>query len=152
MHFRAYQTGDLDALYALDIVCFAETFRFSRRLLKMLAEAGDARTIVAEEDGAIAGFVIVQMERWDTERVAYIMTLDVAPDHRRRGLASQLMQRAEEAAREAGVDSLALHVWVENEGALRFYERMGYMRAGRVARFYNDAGDAWIYRKPLLRS
>lgn len=149
MYVRAYQPEDLDALCALDEVCFAEPFRFSRRLMKHIVEARYARTLVAEESGALAGFVIVHAEHWDEELVAYIMTLDVSPEHRRHGLAAELMQRAEDASREVSADALALHVWAENAGAVRFYERIGYQRAGIVEGFYGEAGDAWLYRKPL---
>lgn len=149
MYVRPFQSADLDALHALDVLCFAEPFRFSRRVMEHLVETPYARTIVAEDEGQIAGFVIVHMEHWAHELIAYIMTLDVAPQQRRHGLATEMMQRADDIAREANVDALALHVWVENEGAIRFYERIGYQRAGRVEHFYTGSRDAWLYRKPL---
>ena len=149
VYFRSYQPGDLDALYALDTICFTEPFRFSRRLMAQLVDAPYAHTIVADEESVVAGFVIVHMEHWERELIAYIMTLDVTPEQRRHGLATELMQRAEEAAREVHADALALHVWVENEGAVRFYEGAGYQRVELVERFYNEAGNAWLYRKPL---
>lgn len=148
MEFRGYRPEDLDALYALDVACFAAAFRFSRALMKRFAEAKKARVVIAEENG-LAGFNIIHVERWGGEKVGYVMTLDVAPAWRRQGLAAELMQRGETLAVASGCESMALHVAVENEAAIRFYERVGYERLGRDIGFYGDAGDAWVYRKVI---
>jgi ribosomal protein S18 acetylase RimI-like enzyme len=44
---------------------------------------------------------------------------------------------------------MALHVSVENEGAMRFYEGMGYVRVGRVKGFYGRGMDGWAYGRGL---
>jgi ribosomal protein S18 acetylase RimI-like enzyme len=40
-------------------------------------------------------------------------------------------------------------VSVENEGAVRFYEGMGYERVGVAKGFYRRGRDAWVYRRGL---
>ena len=77
------------------------------------------------------------------------MTLDVAPEYRRHGLARQMMQRIEHQAAEAGCEGLALHVSVDNEGAIAFYEREGYERSHMVKSFYGLGRHAYVYRKAL---
>ena len=45
---------------------------------------------------------------------------------------------------------MELHVFTENEAAIRFYERTGYERIARRRRFYGAEGlDAFEYRKEL---
>jgi ribosomal protein S18 acetylase RimI-like enzyme len=73
----------------------------------------------------------------------------VAPGHRRKGLAGELMQRAEEQAREAGCAAVVLHVFTGNATAIRFYERRGYLFSQLVAGFYGSGTDALVYRKQL---
>jgi len=144
--FRGYEQGDLEAMFRLDELCFEEPFRFSRLAMRRFAEAKRARVVLAEVARELAGFCIVHVERGG---VGYVVTLDVAPAWRRRGLAGMLMERGEVAARAAGCEVMALHVFSGNEDAVRFYERTGYELVGRDVGFYGDGLDAMVYRKGL---
>jgi ribosomal-protein-alanine N-acetyltransferase len=148
MQFRGYRPDDFEAMFRLDEDCFAPEFRFSRAMMQRFAEAKKARVVIAEENG-LAGFCIVHVERVEGGRVGYLVTLDVAASWRRKGLAAELMRRVEAEERAAGCGAMALHVFTGNDGAIRFYERVGYVRWGKAIGFYGDAGDAWIYRKVL---
>ncbi|HXS12316.1 MAG TPA: N-acetyltransferase [Acidobacteriaceae bacterium] len=150
MRLREYSDSDLGIIFALDEVCFAPPFRFSARAMRQFAEARNALTVVAETDaGDVAGFCIAHVERARKGLNAYVVTLDVAPQHRRHGLARQMMQRIEQQAAEAGCDAIALHVSVENEGAIAFYESEGYERTHMVKSFYGLGRHAYVYRKAL---
>jgi ribosomal-protein-alanine N-acetyltransferase len=150
MTLRDYRPSDLDALVALDDLCFEPPFRFSRSAMRRFAAAKDARVTLAETaEGSLAGFCILHIERLSPHPVGYIVTLDVAPGHRRKGLAGELMQRAEEQAREAGCAAVVLHVFTGNATAIRFYERRGYLFSQLVAGFYGSGTDALVYRKQL---
>jgi ribosomal protein S18 acetylase RimI-like enzyme len=136
---RGYRAGDAAAMFRLDEVCFDERFRFSVRAMRRFAEARNALVWVAEEDGELAGFAIAHVKAgW-----AYLVTLDVAPAWRRRGVAGELVERVEHAA---GVEVVWLHVLVENEAAIRFYEGRGYERVGVAEGFYGSGLDGWVYR------
>jgi ribosomal-protein-alanine N-acetyltransferase len=148
---RDYRASDLEAIFRLDEACFDEEFRFDRESMREFAEKRNAVVHVAEKVcGEIVGFVIVHVERIAAEWRAYVVTLDVAPEHRQKGLARRLMREAEACAVAAGVQWIQLHVFIQNEGAIRFYERLGYERI-RVSRgYYGAAGlDAIVYGKNL---
>ena len=49
--------------------------------------------LVAETDGKIVGFVVIDRDR---EGQGHVITIDVLPEARRSGLGSQLMTAAEE--------------------------------------------------------
>jgi [ribosomal protein S18]-alanine N-acetyltransferase len=144
----------------LDAVCFREAFRFDRRSMRRFAEARGALVVVAEDtlvpddtgkDRTIAGFVIVQLEGATDQRYGYVVTLDVAPELRGMGLGGQLLTRAEQQVRAAGVRRMGLHVAVDNDAAIRFYERLGYACVGVAKRFYREAElDGLIYIKELV--
>ena len=142
---RDYLPGDADAMYELDLVCFEPPFRFSRRAMRRFAEAPGATTLLAEADGKLAGFCIVQLEGG----TGYVVTLDVAPQFRRRGLAQRLMAEMEVRTRAAGAAGMALHVFHGNVAAIQFYENIGYNRAGIAEGFYGRGMDALLYRKRL---
>jgi ribosomal-protein-alanine N-acetyltransferase len=147
--YRSYRSGDTDAMYALDVVCFERPFRFSRRSMRGFAEDSSARVVVAEENEALVGFVIVQIEPAERGLSGYIVTLDVDPNHRRRGVAGSLMCEIEAQVTAEGCASLMLHVFVDNAGAVRFYTGQGFLRLGRVKAFYGSGRDAWLYQKDL---
>jgi len=150
MQLREYTENDLEAIFALDEVCFEPPFRFSARAMKQFAEARNALTVIAEsETGEIAGFCIAHVERGGKGLRAYVVTLDVAPHYRRHGLARQMLERIEQQAADAGCDSMELHVSVHNEGAIAFYERDDYERSHIVRGFYGLGRHAYVYQKAL---
>ena len=147
---RSYRPGDWQAMYALDLICFAPVFQFSRGAMRGFAEAPGAVTVLAEAEnhgaqGELAGFCITQLD----ERTGYVVTLDVAPAWRRRGLAQRLMAEVESKLHSAGAEKMELHVFTGNEGAIRFYESIGYTQAGTANDFYAQSLHALLYRKTL---
>jgi ribosomal protein S18 acetylase RimI-like enzyme len=60
------------------------------------------------------------------DRHAHIFLLYVNPEHRRRGIGSALMHRAETWARNRGDGQIGLQVFQSNHPALRLYEKLGY--------------------------
>lgn len=148
---REYLRGDLDRIVRLDERCFDEEFRFDRRSMKAYAEARNAISLIAERAGEIVGFVIVHIDRVAAGWRGYVVTLDVTTEYRRRGLAGRMMEAAEMLVETAGALRMELHVFTENEKAIRFYERIGYQRVATVPRFYGAEGlDAFEYRKELV--
>ncbi len=147
---RSYRLGDWQAMYALDLLCFEPVFRFSRGAMRGFAEAPGAVTVLAKADGSgaqgeLAGFCIAQLK----DRTGYIVTLDVAPAWRRRGLARQLMAEVESRLHSAGAVQMNLHVFTGNAEAIRFYESIGYVHVGMAENFYAPGLHALLYRKQL---
>jgi [ribosomal protein S18]-alanine N-acetyltransferase len=151
---REYRSGDLERMVRLDEVCFSDAFQFDRRTMRQFAEARGAIVVIAEDAlvsaGLMAGFIIVHLEGSARERYGYIVSIDVVPELRRAGLGGVLLGEAERQVRAAGVRRVGLHVAVDNAGAIRFYEGLGYARVGVAKGFYPEAGlDALIYLKEL---
>jgi len=142
---REYRRGDWRAMHALDLVCFEPVFQFSRGAMHRFAEAAGAIVVLAEAGGELVGFCVVNME----EQTGYVVTLDVAPAWRRRGLARQMMEAVEAKVRTAGGVGMALHVSTANAAAMQFYESIGYGRVGMAEGFYGRGLDALVYRKRL---
>jgi ribosomal-protein-alanine N-acetyltransferase len=145
---RRYLPADLDALYAMDVACFEAPFRFSRSMMRRFAEAAKARVVVAAAGPKIVGFCIVHVEREESGRVGYVVTLDVEEDYRRTGIAAMLMEEAERQCAASGCAAMVLHVFVGNAAALRFYERCGYERTSAEPGFYGVglAAEVWLKR------
>ncbi|HZW44319.1 MAG TPA: GNAT family N-acetyltransferase, partial [Dermatophilaceae bacterium] len=94
--------------------------------------AGAARTVMTsspdqlfaslERDGAVIGVARVAFTRaW-----AGVFVVHVAPEHRRTGVALQLMGALADAARARGIPSMYLQVTRANSPARSLYERLGF--------------------------
>ena len=149
IRLRPYRTNDLDAMHALDVVCFEKPFRFTHRAMRRFAEAPQARVVIADDEGTLVGFVILHIEDAAGERVGYIVTLDVSPTYRRRGIAGRLMREVERRTSGEGCATLLLHVFTGNQPAIRFYAANGFVSSNREIDFYGPAKDAWTFYKPL---
>jgi len=82
--------------------------------------------------GLVADAIVASvMAGYDGHR-GWVYYLAVAPEHRRRGYARALMERAEALLLEASCPKVNLQVRGDNEEALGFYERLGYATEERV--------------------
>lgn len=129
---------------------------YRRRVKARLGTAIDdgATVLVAlpPEQPADAGTVVVVATCDCVERDALpaqdlpsrlmVRNLMVIEEHRRRGVARQLMGEACELARSRGFTAIALEVCADNRRALRLYDSMGFRSA--------EGGEAW--REPASTS
>jgi predicted GNAT family acetyltransferase len=90
---------------------------------------GHQTYLVAWEDGAPVGHAHVA---WSGGKlgVPEIQDVFVVPEHRRRGIATELAAAAERMAAARGHERISLGHSVANEDARRLYERVGYRDAG----------------------
>ena len=149
MDYRLYREDDFTELYKIELVCFAPPFRFSRNIMRQLIRDPASATWIAEEQEQMAGFAIIFWAQPPEQPLAYIQTLEVAPSHRKRGIAGQLLRRLEESARIAGAHVIWLHVAETNTPAIRLYEAHGYRQQGREEDYYANGIAALLYAKPI---
>ena len=149
MQYRPYHPADFEQLYAIEEACFDTVLRFDRRYMRQLTERDSSVTWTAEENGRLAGFVIVEWTRMLRGVVAYIQTIEVDPAFRRRGIARELLRLAEESAYQARATYIWLHVDENNAAAIALYLSCGYERHGRHPGYYENGHSAEIYAKPL---
>jgi len=102
-----------------------------RHMLERI-ESCDGRTIVADVDGEMAGFVTVLTrvisDEPDDGQLGYglISDLVVRDAHRGKGIGRQLMDRAEAHARANGVEWLRIGVLAGNRTAEALYASLGF--------------------------
>ncbi len=149
MLYRLYKPEDFDALYALEELCFEPPSRFGRRYMRLLVSRANATAWIAEEDGRLWGFAIVECAEERRGVTAYIQTIEVAPEARGCGVGGALLGRIEGSARAAAAGLIWLHVEAANTGAIRLYEARGYACDGRQENYYPHGRAALIYVKRL---
>jgi ribosomal protein S18 acetylase RimI-like enzyme len=100
---------------------------------------------VNSDNGEILGTAEVALKHWFTrpKTTAYISNLAVSPQHRRLGIAKQLIQKCETIADHWQCRRLSLHVMENNLGAQNLYQTLGFI--------YQEAEwswRAWLWQKP----
>jgi GNAT superfamily N-acetyltransferase len=111
--------------------------RVARRYAARRQGAEEA-VLVAEEAGEVVGFVDLTIRRSTPgggtmlrrSVVGFVNELAVEEGRRGAGIGAALMAAAEDWAAGAGAEALMLDTGTKNEGAIRFYERLGYRPIG----------------------
>ena len=82
--------------------------------------------------GPLAGFLLSRRALDEAE----ILTIAVAPRHRRRGIGRNLLRRQMRRLAESGVKRLFLEVAEDNIAALALYRSLGFREEGRRKGYY----------------
>jgi ribosomal protein S18 acetylase RimI-like enzyme len=94
--------------------------------------------LVAERAGELLGFVTVRVVQAPERpillprRYAEVNNLAVHAPYRQSGVGRALLKRAEQWAAERGLGEIELNVWEFNQGAIEFYEKLGYVTERRT--------------------
>jgi RimJ/RimL family protein N-acetyltransferase len=114
---------------------FRQTVEQERDWISRHTNAPGQLVLVAETGGEIVG--LLELENGQRERIAHrgTLTLSVAAAHRRRGVATALLQALFQWAEEHPlIEKLALATLANNEPALRLFEKLGFQEEGRRPR------------------
>jgi len=84
------------------------------------------RVFVAEAAGTLIGTARIEFAERPYYRIADVRRVYVVPEWRERGVATELMRVAEDAARAGGAREARLTAVTENRRAIGFYAKRGY--------------------------
>ena len=121
----------LDALEELETLCFSVPW--TREQLRSCLPDGQHVLLVAEEDGRLLGYVGMLFVLDE----GYIANVAVAPDARRRGVASALIRELLARARALELSFATLEVRAGNVPAIALYEGFGFVPVGRRKNYYD---------------
>jgi len=94
-------------------------------------DAAATFVLVVGDDAAFGGMA-AGVADLEVDHRAHLIAMWVAPEHRRLGAASQLVDAVCEWARDRRARDVHLHVADGNEAAERLYERCGFRRTGET--------------------
>lgn len=87
---------------------------------------GEDFICVAEIDGAIEGFLSIEVHR-EKKCFLYLDDFCVSENHRGKGIGTALISQAEEYGKNIGFVSIVLHVEESNIAAKKLYEKRGFL-------------------------
>ncbi len=161
-NIRDYLPKDFDRLWQIDQLCFPPGIAYTQMELGGFISRRNAIALVAEvreqsseesqantgnDASRLAGFVVAHPVR---AKYGRILTLDIHPDARRLGLASQLMNACESRLKALGCTAVYLETAVNNAPAIRLYRKLGYEILRTLPEYYSShALDAFQMGKQL---
>ena len=95
---RPFTRADFETLYEIDQKCYPPQMAYSRREFRWYMRLPGAETIVADFEGAVAGFILTAC----FERTGHIITIDVLAECRRARVGTALLDAAETSLARRG--------------------------------------------------
>lgn len=141
---RPLGPADLDAVAALEVELFGAQAWSRGAYVEELANP--TRHYLAADDGELIGYAGILLAS-----DAQVMTIGVHPTHRRRGVATALLDGLLAAARAHRSREVLLEVRAEDAGAQALYAAAGFGVLGRRPDYYGTGIDALVMRLVLRR-
>lgn len=146
LKIRRAEEKDVKAIAELEAICFkGEDPWSSGAFFNEIVENRD-RTLylVALDDDRIVGYMGV----WRILDEGHITNVAVSPDYQRNHIAEALISEMVRLTSNGGTESWTLEVRVDNEPAIKLYEKMGFRSEGVRPGYYEyDGTDALIMWK-----
>ena len=134
---------DLDAIAALERAAFPIPWKREYFAVEIGAAYRLNRVAVGPK-GDLAGYVFCAFAAGEL----HVNKIAVSERHRRRGVASLLMDEVLAFASRTAIDEIYLEVRISNRPARSFYAGLDFRETGRRNRYYLDGEDALV----LVRS
>src|SRR3954451_14241715 len=124
LRIRSLETGDLGAIEAIEPRAYPTPW--SRHMFASELAKPTSICLGAFEGDQLVGYIINSryVDAW------HVMNVAVDPDHRRRGIATRMLEALFEMTEDDGRRGYTLEVRVSNQGAIDLYERLGFERRG----------------------
>lgn len=93
--------------------------------------------------------LVAMASAWQVLDELHVTALAVHPDHRRQGLARQVLEALLLLGHQAGAERATLEVASGNEAATALYARLGFKAVATRRAYYRNGDDALILYKKL---
>lgn len=125
MTIRNMTISDYDKIYELWMSCVGmglNNLDDSKEGIEKFIDRNPETCFVAEENNNVIGVIMVGNDG----RRGYIYHTAVSPDHRNKGIATQLVEAAMNELKKLGINKVALVVFDRNETGNAFWESQGF--------------------------
>ena len=126
---------DLDKLFEIEGKCFGFEAFTKEQLAYLLFDRNNV-SLIAKINGEIVGFIIGRINFNGGQTVGHVLTVDVSPKHRRKGVGLKLLTEIEKVFKERGVKICYLEAREDNFAALNLYQKKRYKRVKKLRNYY----------------
>lgn len=132
---------DFRAVYHLEKVCFDQDAWPMLDVLGVLTIPQVVRLKAVDQEELI-GFIAADLRR--SQGVAWIATLAVLPEYRRRGIGEAMLRSCES---QINLPLIRLCVRQSNQPAIELYHKSGYQQVDVWKKYYRGEENALIFEK-----
>ena len=133
----------LDKLFQIEQQCFDQE-AFTKHQIAYLLSDYNTIALCAKIDSAIAGFIIGQIEIENETLFGHIITINVVPAFRKKGIGSKMLKEIETLLKQKGISECHLEVREDNSTALKLYQNSGYQKIGKLEKYYGKAHGLYL--------
>jgi ribosomal-protein-alanine N-acetyltransferase len=133
----------LDELFAIEQDCF-DNEAFTKQQISYLLSDVNTIALAAKSDSNVAGFVIAEIEIEETTEFGHIVTLNVAPKFRHKGVATLMLHEIESFLKQRSITQIRLEVREDNNPALKLYSKLGYEKIGKLYNYYGKKHGVYL--------
>lgn len=123
-----FEQGVIEAERPFDVTLKREDTRYYD--MQAMISAPNIRLVVAELDGELVASGYARIEESKPylkhDQHAYMGFMYTVPEHRGKGFNREIIEALENWALSQGVTEMRLEVYVENVGAIKAYEKVGF--------------------------
>jgi ribosomal-protein-alanine N-acetyltransferase len=132
--FRRLELRDLNAIEKIERESYPTPWSRSMFAGELAKPSSISLGAFDPEDGDLLGYLIISryVDAW------HVMNLAVAPGHRRRRIATTLLERLFELTAGEGRRGFTLEVRISNEVAIKLYGQAGFKPRGIRRGYYTD--------------
>lgn len=134
--YREMALIDVEQVYGIECACFTQPWSV-KSLQDEILRNDVAHYLVAELDGRIVGYVGM----WAMCGEAHMTNIAVASEHRRQGIATNLILNLMRVAVGLKANSMTLEVRESNHNAQRIYAALDFKYVGLRRKYYSDTGE-----------
>jgi [ribosomal protein S18]-alanine N-acetyltransferase len=133
IELRRLEPDDLDTVEDIEQASYATPWSRSMFAAE-LRKPSSLALAACLDNGVLAGYAVISryVDAW------HVMNVAVAPELRRRGIATALLERFFEVTASDPRRGYTLEVRVSNTEAIRLYERLGFEARGIRRGYYTD--------------
>ena len=146
--FRRLKLRDLNAIEVIERSSYPTPWSRSMFAGELAKPSSICLGAIEAETEELVGYLIISryVDAW------HVMNIAVADEHRRRKIATRLMESLFEITSSDGARGYTLEVRVSNEAAIKLYESLGFKARGVRRGYYTDnREDALIMWKDPVR-
>jgi len=141
---RKFQPNDMFSVIKLASDTLTE--RYNPSLFNYFYETFPQGFWVAENLHKTVGFIVGGKTSTETAR---ILMLTVSEKQRRQGIGTTLLNNFLKELFFQNIKHVELEVRTNNNLAIKFYQKHGFIIADIVSKFYQNGGDAYLMRRVL---
>jgi len=153
---RRFEPNDLGSVMEINRTCLPENYS-SSFFLEVHAKFPEG-FLVAVNANKVVAYIMCRMERGFSEtsrfrfvRKGHVISIAVLPEHRRKGIGSELVRQVEMSLIEKESEECFLEVRASNNSAQELYSALEFKKTRTIPFYYQNGEDAIVMTKTLVQ-